>query len=89
MSFVFLNSKNQFCFEFIYLLGVTGAFIAVLTPEFNDFDDWVMYVTHFMRHSLIHAFSSRNITVDRMRLRKLSILYCLVFLAVISLPISI
>ena len=40
---------NQFCFEFSYLLGVTGTFIAILTPEFNDFDGWVMYVTYFKK----------------------------------------
>ena len=89
MSSVSLFSKNQFCFEFSYLLGVTGTFIAILTPEFNDFDGWVMYVTYFMHHSLIPAFSLWNIIVDGMRLRKLSILYCLVFLALVSLPVGI
>ena len=89
MSCVSLYSKNQFCFEFSYLLGVTGTFIAVLTPEFNDFDGWVMYITYFMHHSLIPAFSLWNIIVDGMRLRKLSILYCLVFLALVSLPVGI
>ena len=89
MSSVSLFSKNQFCFEFSYLLGVTGTFIAILTPEFNDFDGWVMYVTYFMHHSLIPAFSLWNIIVDGMRLRKLSILYCLVFLAFVSVPVGI
>ena len=89
MSCLSLYSKDQFCFEFSYLLGVTGTFIAVLTPEFNDFDGWVMYVTYFMHHSLIPAFSLWNIIVDGMRLRNLSILYCLVFLALVSLPVGI
>ena len=89
MSCLSLYSKDQFCFEFSYLLGVTGTFIAVLTPEFNDFDGWVMYVTYFMHHSLIPAFSLWNIIVDGMRLRKLSILYCLVFLAFVSVPVGI
>ena len=89
MSSVSLFSKNQFCFEFSYLLGVTGTFIAILTPEFNDFDGWVMYFTYFMHHSLIPAFSMWNIIVDGMRLRKLSILYCLVFLAFVSVPVGI
>ena len=57
MSADSLYFKNQFCFEFSYLLGVTGTFIAILTPEFNDFDGWVMYVTYFMHHSLIPTFS--------------------------------
>ena len=89
MSTVSLISKNQFCFEFSYLLGVTGTFIAILTPEFNDFDNWVMYITYFMHHSLIPAFSLWNIIVDGMRPRNLSILYCLVFLASVSLPVGI
>ena len=89
MSCLSLYFKDQFCFEFSYLLGVTGTFIAVLTPEFNDFDGWVMYITYFMHHSLIPAFSLWNIIVDGMCLRNLSILYCLVFLALVSLPVGI
>ena len=48
-----------------------------------------MSVTYFMHHSLIPAFSLWNIIVDGMRLRKLSILYCLVFLAFVSVPVGI
>jgi hypothetical integral membrane protein (TIGR02206 family) len=89
MSAYSLYFKNQFCFEFSYLLGVTGTFIAILTPEFNDFDGWVMYVTYFMHHSLIPTFSLWNIYVDGMSLRKLSIPYSLIFLAIIAVPVGI
>ena len=89
MSAYSLYFKNQFCFEFSYLLGVTGTFIAIITPDFNDFDGWVMYVTYFMHHSLIPAFSLWNIYVDGMRLRKMSIIYSLAFLAIISVPIGV
>ncbi len=71
------------------MLGVTGTFIATLTPGFNDFDGWVLYVTYFMHHSIIHAFSLWNIIVDGMRLMKLSILYCLVILSLVYLPVGI
>ena len=68
---------------------MTGTFIAILTPEFNDFDGWVMYVTYFMHHSLIPTFSLWNIYVDGMSLRKLSIPYSLIFLAIIAVPVGI
>ena len=81
MSSVSLFSKNQFCFEFSYLLGVTGTFDAILTPEFNDLDGWVIYFTYFMHHSLTPAISFWIIIIDGMRFKNLSIFYCLVFLA--------
>jgi len=62
-----LYNKDQFCFEFSYLMGVTGTFFAILTPEFNDFDDWTMYVTYFIYHGIIIAFSMWNIFVDKMK----------------------
>ena len=60
MSCVSLYSKNQFCFEFSYLLGVTGTFIAVLTPEFNDFDGWVNELLSIMASEveLLHLNNS-------------------------------
>ena len=83
-----LYKKDQFCFEFSYLMGVTGTFFAILTPEFNDFDGWTMYITYFIHHGIIIAFSMWNIFVDKMRPRKYSIIYCLIFLAVMAIPVG-
>ena len=81
--------KNQFCFEFSYLLGVTGTFDAILTPAFNDLDGWVIYFTYFMHYSLTPAISFWIIIIDGMRFKNLSIFYSLVFLALVSLPVGI
>ncbi len=89
MSSYALYKKDQFCFEFSYLLGVTGTFFAILTPEFNDFDGWTMYVTYFIHHGVIIAFPMWNIFVDKMSPRKYSIIYCLIFLAIMSIPVGI
>jgi len=89
MSCYGIYKKNQFCFEFSYLMGVTGTFFAILTPEFNDFDGWIMYVTYFIHHGLIITFSMWNIFIDKMKPRKLAILYCLIFLAIMAIPVGI
>jgi len=89
MSCYALYKKDQFCFEFSYLLGVTGTFVAILTPELDDFDGWTMYVTYFIHHSVIPTFSIWNIFIDGMRPRKFSVFYCLVFLAILAIPVGI
>jgi len=71
------------------LPGVARTFDAILTPEFNDFDGMVMYVKYFMHQTLTPALSFWIIIIDGMRPRNLSILYCLVFLALISLTVGI
>ena len=35
-----IYKKNQFCFEFTFLIGVIAAFFAIITPDINDFNNW-------------------------------------------------
>ena len=88
MSAYALYKKHQFSFEFSYLLGVTGTFFAILTPDLSDFDDWIMYVTYFIHHALIIAFSMWNIFIDNMVPRKYSIVYCLRFIVQMAIPVG-
>ena len=88
MSTYALYKKHQFSFEFSYLLGVTGTFFAILTPDLSDFDDWIMYVTYFIHHALIIAFSMWNIFIDNMVPRKYSIFYCLRFIVQMAIPVG-
>lgn len=88
MSTYALYKKHQFSFEFSYLLGVTGTFFAILTPDLSDFDDWIMYVTYFIHHALIIAFSMWNIFIDNMVPRKYSIVYCLRFIVQMAIPVG-
>ncbi len=88
MSAYALYKKHQFSFEFSYLLGVTGTFFAILTPDLSDFDDWIMYTTYFIHHALIIAFSMWNIFIDDMAPRKYSIAYCLRFIVLMAIPVG-
>ena len=83
-----IYKKNQFCFEFTFLIGVIAAFFAIITPDMNDFNNWTNYITFFIHHSLIVLFPFWNIFIDKMVLRKHSIFYSSAFMIIIMFPIG-
>ena len=75
MGLFSLYRKNQFCFEFTFLIRIPSALLAIVTPDMNDYNNWTNYVTFFIHHSLIIVFPLWNIFVDKLSLRKFSIFY--------------
>ena len=75
MGLFSLYRKNQFCFEFTFLIGIPSALLAIVTPDMNDYNNWTNYVTFFIHHSLIIVFPLWNIFVDKLSLRKFSVFY--------------
>ncbi len=88
MGLFSLYKRNQFCFEFTFLIGIPSALLAIVTPDMNDYNNWTNYVTFFIHHSLIIAFPLWNIFVDKLRLRKFSIFYSSVFCVVMIIPVG-
>jgi len=88
MSAIALYNKNQFCFEFSYLMGFTGTLIAMLTPDMTDFDNWTSYITFYIHHSLIILFCSWNIFIDKKVPSKYSVVKSMIFLCIVAIPIG-
>ena len=79
MGLYSLYKKNQFCFEFTFLIGIISALLAIFTPDMSDYNNWTNYITYFIHHSLIIIFPLWNIFIDKLTLRKFSIIYSFLF----------
>ena len=88
MGLFSLYKKNQFCFEFTFLIGIPSALLAIVTPDMNDYNNWTNYVTFFIHHSLIIVFPLWNIFVDKLSLRKFSIFYSSFFCVIMIIPVG-
>ena len=88
MGLFSLYKRNQFCFEFTFLIGIPSALLAIVTPDMNDYNNWTNYVTFFIHHSLIIAFPLWNIFVDKLSLRKFSIFYSSFFCVIMIIPVG-
>ena len=88
MGLFSLYKKNQFCFEFTFLIGIPSALLAIITPDMNDYNNWTNYVTFFIHHSLIIVFPLWNIFVDKLSLRKFSIFYSSFFCIIMIIPVG-
>ena len=88
MGLFSLYKKNQFCFEFTFLIGIPSALLAIVTPDMNDYNNWTNYVTFFTHHSLIIVFPLWNIFVDKLSLRKFSIFYSSFFCVIMIIPVG-
>ena len=88
MGLFSLYKKNQFCFEFTFLIGIPSALLAIITPDMNDYNNWTNYVTFFIHHCLIIVFPLWNIFVDKLSLRKFSIFYSSFFCIIMIIPVG-
>jgi len=88
MGLFSLYKRNQFCFEFTFLIGIPSALLAIVTPDMNDYNNWTNYVTFFIHHSLIIAFPLWNIFVDKLSLRKFSVFYSSFFCVIMIIPVG-
>ena len=88
MGLFSLYKRNQFCFEFTFLIGVPSALLAIVTPDMDDYNNWTNYVTFFIHHSLIILFPLWNIFIDKLSLRKLSVFYTSSFCISMIIPIG-
>ena len=88
MGLFSLYKRNQFCFEFTFLIGIPSALLAIVTPDMNDYNNWTNYVTFFIHHSLIIVFPLWNIFVDKLSLRKFSIFYSSFFCVIMIIPVG-
>ena len=89
MGLYSLYKKNQFCFEFTFLIGIISALLAIFTPDMSDYNNWTNYITYFIHHSLIIIFPLWNIFIDKLTLRKFSIVYSSLFSVFMILPVGI
>ena len=88
MGLFSLYKKNQFCFEFTFLIGIPSALLAIVTPDMNDYNNWTNYVTFFIHHSLIIVFPLWNMFIDKLSPRKFSIFYSSFFCVIMIIPVG-
>jgi len=84
-----LFTKNQYLFEFSYLIGMTAALQALLTPDMTDFDNWTSFITFFIHHALIILFCLWLIVVEGMRTTKGAVFRTMVLVNLMIIPAGI
>ena len=66
-----LITRNKFCFEFSYFIGVTAGLQSLLTPGISYIYNQTEYILFFMHHSLMVILPLWNVFVDGKVSRKL------------------
>ena len=87
VGLVFMITRDQFLFEFLYLVGFGAAFVTIFTPEFKMINT-IDYVVFFVSHGLIVVFALWGIFIFKMRPRKNSVLKVFLFLWALAVPIG-
>jgi len=84
-----LITRNRYCFEFSYFIGVTAGLQSLLTPGLSYIYNQTEYVLFFIHHSLMFILPLWNVFVDRMTTSKYAIFRTMIFLNLMVLPVGI
>jgi len=83
-----LITRNKFCFEFSYFIGVTAGLQSLLTPGISYIYNQTEYILFFIHHSLMVILPLWNVFVDRMTTSKYSIFRTMLFLNLMVIPVG-
>ena len=83
-----LVTRKRFCFEFAYLIGMTGSLQVMITPAPAGIDNMTYLVTFYTHHVLIILFPIWNIVVDGMLTTRGAILRTVLMVNLMILPVG-
>ena len=84
-----LITRNKFCFEFSYFIGVTAGLQSLLTPGISYIYNQTEYILFFMHHSLMVILPLWNVFVDAMTTSKYAIFRTMLFLNIMVIPVGV
>jgi len=84
-----LITRNKFCFEFSYFIGVTAGLQSLLTPGISYIYNQTEYILFFMHHSLMVILPLWNVFVDAMTTSKYAIFRTMLFLNLMVIPVGV
>ncbi|MAW10608.1 MAG: TIGR02206 family membrane protein [Verrucomicrobiales bacterium] len=84
-----LITRNKFCFEFSYFIGVTAGLQSLLTPGISYIYNQTEYILFFMHHSLMVILPLWNVFVDGITTSKYAIFRTMLFLNLMVIPVGV
>ena len=84
-----LITRNKFCFEFSYFIGVTAGLQSLLTPGISYIYNQTEYILFFMHHSLMVILPLWNAFVDGITTSKYAIFRTMLFLNLMVIPVGV
>ena len=84
-----LITRNKFCFEFSYFIGVTAGLQSLLTPGISYIYNQTEYILFFMHHSLMVILPLWNVIVDGITTSKYAIFRTMLFLNIMVIPVGV
>ena len=84
-----LITRNKFCFEFSYFIGVTAGLQSLLTPGISYIYNQTEYILFFMHHSLMVILPLWNVFVVGITTSKYAIFRTMLFLNLMVIPVGV